>query len=343
MIKIENNISLKNMNTFGIESIAGTVVTFSEINELTEVVQNKTIDLKTCKVQILGGGSNVLFCSDFEGIIIKPRIEFIKIIGEDADFVFVEAGAGMNWDSLVDFAVERNLGGVENLAGIPGNVGAVPVQNIGAYGAEAKNTVHNVKTFNMETLAQQDFSNSQCRFGYRYSIFKEKQNESLLVTSVTFRFLKNPRINIAYGNIESEIKRGKISKPTINDIKIIIRNIRKQKLPDSEVTGNAGSFFKNTVVTEEFAIKLKKFFPKMPVYPTEEPGYRKLSAAWLIDQSGFKGKIMGNAGISPEHALVLINRGNATGQEIVALADEVCECVNAKFGIRLEPEVKIIS
>ena len=290
---------------------------------------------------ILGGGSNILFTGDFNGLIIRNRIEFVKIISGDENYIFISAGAGMNWHSFVLFTIDQNYPGLENLSLIPGCVGAAPIQNIGAYGVEIKNTFHQLNAVNMNDGSLRTFTAEDCRFGYRDSIFKQEERNRYAIVDVTFRFQKNAPLNTTYGTIEEQLKIMNISHPTIRDISNAVIAIRKSKLPDPEIIGNAGSFFKNPEVRIDFYNKLKENYPEIVGYSSTSGNF-KLAAGWLIEQCGWKGKRIANTGMHEKQALVLINYGGATGKELIVHAENVRKSVLEKFGIELEMEVNII-
>jgi UDP-N-acetylmuramate dehydrogenase len=288
---------------------------------------------------ILGGGSNILFTEDFRGTILHPENEDIKIEDRTSDYVIVSAGAGNNWDRFVEWCVDNDLGGLENLSLIPGNTGAVPVQNIGAYGVEAKDIIHQVKAFSLHNGVERSFSNEECRFGYRDSIFKNEEKGKYLITKVFFKLTVNHLYSLSYGSLEEEVSR--LGDRNLKNIRKAVINIRKSKLPDPDLIGNAGSFFKNPVVSNNVAEKLKSQYQKMPVYD-DPSGNKKLAAGWLIEQCGWKGKRTGDAGVHEKQALVIVNYGNATGKQIYDLSESVKKSVFETFDIELEREVEII-
>lgn len=337
MAKLQENYSLKPHNSFGVEAHARYFFSFSRPDELAEFAQSAIY--KRFPKLILGGGSNWLFTRNFEGIVLYPKIFGKKIVAENSQTIRIEAGAGENWDTLVDFAVKHGWGGIENLSLIPGNVGAAPVQNIGAYGTEVSQGIVCVKGFDTETLQSREYSHKQCRFGYRSSLFKEKLKNRFLISSVVFEWQKKPVFRLEYGSLAEKTRNlGEIS---LKNVRRAVIEIRRSKLPDPEIVGNAGSFFKNPVVETAFAQGLKEKHPQMPVYPVSEK-QTKIAAGWLIEHSGWKGKSFGNAGVHHKQALVLVNCGNATGAEILALARKIQQSVAQKFGIRLSPEVNIL-
>jgi UDP-N-acetylmuramate dehydrogenase len=288
---------------------------------------------------ILGGGSNLLFTRDYEGLIIHPLITGIQPDKTIDNVVVVTVGAGVVWDDFVAWAVSNGLGGTENLSLIPGMTGASAVQNIGAYGAEASEIIEAVHTISIESGKREIFTTQECNFGYRQSIFKTDIKGRNLITKISFRLTRDPKPNLLYGNLKTEVeKRGKPSLATTREAVI---EIRRSKLPDPAETGNAGSFFKNPVVPESMALKLQQYSPLMPFYPAGE-GLIKLAAGWLIEQCGWKSYRQGDAGVHDKQALVLVNHGNATGKEIFKLSEEIRASVNSRFGVSLEREVEVI-
>lgn len=291
-------------------------------------------------VLILGGGSNLLFVSDFDGLVLYPNIPGILPEKEDASHVWVRAGAGVEWDDLVEFTVGKGWGGIENLSLIPGKVGAAPVQNIGAYGQEAADTIVSVSGIDLRNGNEWEINASDCRFAYRNSIFKQELKGKFLVTSVLFKLGKFPQLNLSYEGVARMLDG--ISEPTVSDVRNVIVDIRRSKLPDPAVIGNAGSFFKNPVVESDLASRLSESHPSMPQYAVGDVGKVKLSAGWLIDQCGWKGATRGGAGVHEKHALVLVNRGEGTGKEIYDLSEEIRQSVRLRFGVDLEREVLVI-
>lgn len=337
MISIERNISLKAYTTFGIEAKASHFVRFTEADEWFEIAKNR--EFQNLPRLILGGGSNLLFTCDFKGVIIYPDLKGITIESEDENSVLVKAMAGEVWDEFVEWAVNKNFGGIENLSLIPGHIGATPVQNIGAYGAEAKDTIEKVEGIDLETSTYRQLDKSNCQFGYRNSIFKHELKDKFLVTAVYFRLQKNPVPVTHYGNVEEELKN--YPEKTIRSVRQAIIAIRRKKLPDPVEIGSAGSFFKNPFIPRQQAEDLKKIFPSLSSFKVSEE-LTKVSAAWLIDQCGWKGKRTGNVGVHATQPLVLVNYGNATGNEVLNLAKEIEESVYKKFLIHLDKEVIII-
>lgn len=337
MSEIKHNYPLDSLNTFGLVASARyfiEVFSGADIESLTD----KSIFQSNSRL-LLGGGSNLLFKRDYPGLVIQSRIEDVETIQETDEEVVLRVGSGYNWDEFVAWAVSKNYGGIENLSGIPGNVGASPVQNIGAYGVEVGDLIEKVEGFDLDEKSWKEYSREMCEFEYRNSIFKSVLKNSFLISYVHFRLKKNPdSFVLNYGNLEEEFKKGDKSPLSLRNI---ILRIRESKLPDVKEFGNAGSFFKNPVIEEKKAEKLKNSYPGMPVYPASN-GKCKLSAAWLIDQAGFKGCKMGHAASYEHQPLVLVNLGGATADEILDLASQISDSVKLIFGIRLEPEVNII-
>ncbi|NLO02817.1 MAG: UDP-N-acetylmuramate dehydrogenase, partial [Bacteroidales bacterium] len=288
---------------------------------------------------ILGGGSNILFLNDFNGIILYPKIPGINICKEDRQYIWIEAGAGEVWDDLVKFCVDAGLGGLENLSDIPGSVGAAPVQNIGAYGQEAGNAIELVKGYDLVKKETAEFKNSDCEFEYRNSLFKRELKNRFVITSVVFRLDKFPEYNLSYGKVEETVKA--MGEVNLQNIRKAVKNIRSSKLPNVNILGNAGSFFKNPVVKKEVAEKIQSVYSDIPVYQAGG-GQVKIAAGWLIDKSGWRGRRSGNVGVYSQQALVLVNYGGATGEEIYNLSEEITRSVFEKFGISLEREVNCI-
>lgn len=338
-MQVHENYSLQKYNTFGIKVSAKYFSTFASSNELKELLTEKAVTNHL----VLGGGSNILFTKDYNGFILKNEIPGIELISGDEEFVFIRAGAGVPWHCFVTFCVDNNLGGVENLSLIPGNVGASPMQNIGAYGVEIKDVFYELEAFHLKDKTIEKFKVQDCRFGYRDSVFKNKFKDQFAILSVTYLLKKNPDFNITYGAISEELRRMKVEKLSIKAISDAVVRIRTSKLPDPALIGNAGSFFKNPVVGKEKFDLLKEVVKdgKFPFYKNDEQNY-KISAGWLIEQCGWKGYRMGDAGCYSIQALVLVNYGNATGKEIYQLSEEIKISVREKFDIELEREVNIL-
>ncbi|RZL39062.1 MAG: UDP-N-acetylmuramate dehydrogenase [Pedobacter sp.] len=337
-MQIQQNISLKPYNTFGIDVKAAF---FAEI--LNEADLKTLFDhelTKSQKLLIIGGGSNVLFTQDYDGLVIKISIQGIES-KVDGDKVKVRAGAGVVWNDFVNYCVENHYAGVENLSLIPGTVGASPIQNIGAYGVELKDVFESCTAFEIKTGEIKTFSFSDCHFGYRESIFKGELKGQYIITSVTFALKTEARVNTSYGAIETELQRRGIENPGIADVSAAVSHIRVSKLPDPSTIGNAGSFFKNPVIEKyEFADIVAKH-PDVVHYPTADDKI-KLAAGWLIEQCGWKGKIQGNTGTWKNQALVLVNHGNASGKEVYDFSALIIDSVKSTFGVTLEREVNIL-
>ncbi|MDR3351272.1 MAG: UDP-N-acetylmuramate dehydrogenase [Prevotellaceae bacterium] len=334
---VHADYSLKKLNTFGFDVRAKFFAAPETIETLRELLSgNRYARLPQL---ILGGGSNMLFCADFDGLVIQPRITGIEKTAETADDVYLRVGAGVVWDDFVAYAVQHHWGGVENLSFIPGQVGASPVQNIGAYGAEAKDSIRQVECLLCATGERKVFTAEECAFGYRDSIFKQAWRGRAIVTHVVFRLAKQPVLRTHYGTIEEELK--KFPEVTLQTLREAIIAIRRKKLPDPQELGSAGSFFKNPVVPKKLADELIAKDPQMAVYPVNGD-YVKLPAARLIEQAGWKGKRAGAVGVHAQQALVIVHYGGGTGREALALSSLIGQSVYEKFGVQLEPEVNII-
>jgi len=340
---IQENISLKSLNTFGIDVKAEYFAPFhsvSELHELLEFDKRATVNGQRATL-ILGGGSNILFTKDIDGLVIKNEIAGIKEIKEDEHHVYVQVGAGVNWHHFVLHCIHNGWAGVENLSLIPGNVGASPMQNIGAYGVEIKDVFFSLEAFHIPDKKIVHFSLNDCEFGYRESVFKRKLKNEFIITSVTYRLNRVPDFNISYGAIEQELEKMGVKELSLQAVSQAVINIRSSKLPDPAVIGNAGSFFKNPEITNtQFSI-LKTQFPGIVGYELPH-GKVKLAAGWLIEQAGWKGVRRGDSGCHEKQALVLVNYGNAKGKEIYDLSEEILKSVKDKFGVGLEREVNII-
>jgi UDP-N-acetylmuramate dehydrogenase len=297
--------------------------------------------LKEKQKMILGGGSNVLFTQDFDGVILHNQILGKELIKEDDEHVWVKVGAGENWHEWVMYCLQNNWGGIENLSLIPGSVGASPIQNIGAYGVELKDVFHSLEAIQMDTAKIQTFDRDSCQFGYRDSIFKRHAKGKFFICSVTFRLTKKHKLHTGYGAIRSELERMGVSDPGIQDISRAVIQIRQSKLPDPAEIGNGGSFFKNPVVEKALFESIQKQYPNMPHYPQPD-GREKLAAGWLIEQAGWKGKRFGNYGVHKRQALVLVNYGGANGAHIVSMSKEIQADVKHQFGVTLEPEINLV-
>lgn len=339
MIKITENVSLKPLNTFGLEVNARWFTAINNLHDLQELIQHP-IYQKAEKL-IIGGGSNVLFRSDFDGIVIRNQLKGKEVIVETEEEVLVKAAGGEVWHELVMWCIQKGYGGLENLSLIPGCVGASPMQNIGAYGTELKDVFESLEAMNLNDGTVRRFDKQECKFGYRESVFKHELKNQYMIISVTYKLNKKAVINTSYGAINDELRLMGIEHPGMKEVSDAIIRIRKSKLPDPCVTGNAGSFFKNPEVKGSAYEQLKKANPDLVAYELPNGNY-KLAAGWLIEKSGLKGYKMGNAAVHDKQALVLINTGDATGEEIYSLSEYVLKTVFAKFGVKLEREVNII-
>jgi UDP-N-acetylmuramate dehydrogenase len=337
-LKIQTDISLLKFNTFGINVTSKYFIEVNSENDLREIIVEPKL-LKEKKL-VLGGGSNILFTRDFEGAILKNNILGLEIVSESTDEILVKAGAGENWHQFVISCIEKGYGGLENLSLIPGNVGASPMQNIGAYGVEVKDCVEEVTFLDMSTGENEVLKAHECKFAYRSSIFKTTFAGEKFISHVTFRLKKNPRVNTSYGAINDELDRLGLE-ANIKNVSRAVMNIRRSKLPDPRVIGNAGSFFKNPVIEASLAAQLKSMYPDMPNYVAEE-GMIKIPAGWLIEKQGWKGKRIGNYGVHTKQALVLVNYGGARGKEINQLATDIQDDIYKTYGILLEKEVNIM-
>lgn len=336
-MKLTEKASLMPYNTFGIEATADYLIQYDSVPDLQQVLNLELV--RNNKLLHVGGGSNLLFMNDYQGVILHSEICFINRVRDDKDTVFLEVGAGVVWDDFVGYCVKEHLGGVENLSLIPGEVGASAVQNIGAYGVEACDLITEVKAVEISSGSVRIFSKEECNYGYRYSVFKDNLKGQYIITSVVFQLNKVPEFRLGYQHLEEEVlKNGEV---TLENIRKTIIAVRESKLPDPRIAGNAGSFFMNPVVAKELFLELQAVYPNMPHYYVSEHE-EKIPAGWLIDQCGWKGRHIGKAGVHDKQALVLINRGGATGAEIVHLANEIQLSVQQKFGINLHPEVNYI-
>ncbi len=334
---IQHHISLKPYNSFGIDMPAKTFAPFHTENELKELLSARN---PKEPLLVLGGGSNVLLTQPFDGWVLQNRIPGIKVCRENDDFVWVCAGAGENWHHFVTYCIAQGWAGVENLSLIPGCVGASPMQNIGAYGVEIKDVFETLEALHIEDKSAVTFAASDCAFGYRESVFKRSLKNQFIITSVTFRLHKKPVYHTAYGAIQQELEAMGITELSIKAISDAVIRIRKSKLPDPAVTGNAGSFFKNPEIENSLFSTLSQNYPDLPGYPAKE-GYTKVPAGWLIEKAGWKGHREGDAGVHPKQALVLVNYGKATGQQIFDLSEKILQSIQNQFGIVLEREVNI--
>jgi UDP-N-acetylmuramate dehydrogenase len=342
-MQILENISLKPFNTFAIDAKARFMAHIKSVEDIQQVLAS---DLPLNPFLTLGGGSNILFTTDFNGLVLKNDVGGIEIVKEDNEHVYVKTGAGENWHQFVLHCLENGWAGIENLSLIPGCVGASPMQNIGAYGVEIKDVFHELSAFHLEEKCNYKFSLKDCAFGYRDSVFKNKYKDQFVILNVTYRLNKRPVFNTSYGAIEQELEKMGIKELSIDAISQAVINIRSSKLPDPAQTGNAGSFFKNPSVTKEKFLSLKDQFENIVGYENAD-GTVKLAAGWLIEHSGpnestsWKGYRIGDAGVHAKQALVIVNYGGASGHNIYALSEQVLQSVRAKFGVILEREVNI--
>lgn len=338
-LTIVQNHSLKPYNTFGLEAIARYFVEVTTVAQLQEVLQQE--ELKGLPRFILGGGSNILLTKDFEGLVIKNSIKGIELLKEDEKHVWLKVGSGEVWHELVLHTINQGWGGMENLSLIPGQVGAAPMQNIGAYGVELEATFEQLEAVDMQTATVRTFTKEECHFGYRESVFKTTLKGQYCIVSVKFRLSRQPGLNISYGDIKRILDDMQIWEPTVKDVSAAVIKIRQSKLPDPKVLGNSGSFFKNPEIPKEQFDALQQYFPLIPNYPAPN-GLVKVPAGWLIEHAGWKGKRVGNTGSHAQQALVLVNYGGATGQEIYQLALDIQASVRDKFGITIVPEVNVV-
>ena len=332
--------SLKAYNTFGVSAQARYFATFRTNDELRELLQHPTV--RGNKRLILGGGSNMLFTHNFDGVVLKNELKGIEKIAEDEHHYYVKSAAGEVWHDLVMHCIQANYAGLENLALIPGCVGASPMQNIGAYGVEIKDVFHSLEAINIADGSMRVFTLEECKFGYRESVFKRKQKDQWVIVSVTFRLNKRPVLHTEYGAIEEELDKMHLDNISIKDVAKAVINIRSSKLPDPKKIGNAGSFFKNPVVPMDVYRKIQEHHNNAPCFPIDDE-HVKVPAGWLIERAGWKGKNLGNHGVHDKQALVLVNYGGATGNQIYELSTSIIEDVKQKFGIELEREVNIIA
>lgn len=338
MITIETHKSLKDYNTFGIAVRAAYFTQVTSVSELQEALADSTTRKP---IFVISGGSNMLLTQDLDAFVIHINIKGITIVEKKENTIIISANAGENWHEFVQYCIQNNYGGLENLSLIPGYVGSAPIQNIGAYGVELKDTFVNCEAIHITTGALHTFTKTDCNFGYRNSIFKTTAKGQYIITKVTFELSTSEhQLNTGYGAIENELQLQHISKPTIREVSNAIMTIRQSKLPDPKVLGNSGSFFKNPVITTSAFAKLQNAYPKIPSYPIDASCI-KIPAGWLVEQVGFKGKRFGDAGVHDKQALVIVNHGNATGTELLELSITIQETVKAQFDIALETEVNI--
>lgn len=334
---IYENVSLKKFNSFGLNVRADNLATFKlEENAMHFFRKHKG---EGQNFLVIGRGTNILFTSDFHGTIIHPEMDGITLEGKKGNDIIVSAGAGVVWDRLVESTVNNGLGGLENLSLIPGLVGATAIQNIGAYGVEIKNAIEKVRAISLSDGSVREFTNNECSFGYRDSIFKGELKRQYLITKVYFRLSTHPKLCLEYGSLKEEVN--KLGSTSLGNVRKIVIATRQSKLPDPDMIGNAGSFFKNPVMNETAVNVLKAKYPKLPVF-MDHSGGMKIAAGWLIEQCGWKGKKIGDAGVHDKQALVIVNHGNATGKELFDLSEQIKKSVVEKFGICLEREVEVI-
>lgn len=339
-MEIQKNISLKPYNTFNIDVIAKQFALFQSLNELEELFSDSRFTVHDSQL-ILGGGSNILFTKNFDGIVLKNELKGIEVIKEDTEHVYVKAAAGELWHHLVLYCIEHNYAGIENLSLIPGCVGAAPIQNIGAYGVELKDVFYELEAYHWQDKTVQTFKLNDCAFGYRESIFKNKFKNQFIILNITLKLNKHPKFNTQYGAIEKELEAMSVKELSIKNISQAVINIRSSKLPDLKLIGNAGSFFKNPVVSKFRKHTIWEYHKDLVSYPVDAMNY-KLAAAWLIEKCGWKGYRKGDAGCNPLQPLVLVNYGNASGEEIYELSEQIIQSVKKEFGVVLEREVNII-
>lgn len=335
---IQENFNLSGYNTMGIAAKARYFCSVQTVEELQSLLADSRF--KDIPKFMMGGGSNVLFISDYEGLVIHMDIKGISIDREDEENVILDVGAGENWHELVLHCVEKGWGGIENLSLIPGSVGAAPIQNIGAYGVELEEVFESLEAVDLKTGELKSFNKEECRFGYRDSVFKNDLKGQSVITGVKLRLRKSPEINTSYRALSEKLEEKDIKNPSIKDVSEAVIEIRQNKLPDPAEIGNTGSFFKNPVISKEQFDELKSNYPDIPSYPAGEKV--KVPAAWLIDQCGWKGKRFGDAGVHKMQALVIVNYGNATGEEIWNLAQKIQVSVKERFGVSLTPEVNVV-
>jgi len=336
-MQVQENISLRPYNTFGIDAKASLFVKVSSKEQLSEIAYNSGLPADK---HIIGGGSNILLTKDIQGLTIHNCIKGIELIKEDDNHVWLRVGSGEVWHEFVLYAIGKNWAGIENLALIPGTVGAAPMQNIGAYGIEVKDVIHEVTAWHWEDKQYITLDNAACRFGYRDSIFKHELKQKTFITEVVFKLNKQASFNTSYGAIQQELDKNGMTELSIRAIADAVIAIRSSKLPDPKHIGNAGSFFKNPTIPAEQYKQLKEQYPDMPSYPVDDM-HVKVPAGWLIEQCGFKGHKTGHTGVHEKQALVLVNHGGANGNEVWNLSEKILQAVNKKYGIALEREVQV--
>lgn len=340
MLNIEENINLGPYTTLKIPALAKYFVVIENENEIQEAIA--LANTKNLPLFILGGGSNLLFSKDLQVIVLKNELKGIKIVKETDEQVHLEAASGESWSAVVHYAVSNNWGGIENLFYVPGTVGAAPVQNIGAYGVELKDVFESLRAMDLKSGEIKTFSVDDCHFGYRDSVFKNEAKNRYFILSITLRLTKKPELKLDYGDIKAKLEEKNIKEPSVKEVAEIIREIRDSKLPNPAVLANAGSFFKNPEVSKAFFNKLQLEYPEIKYFPGSKEGLIKIPAGWLIEQAGFKGERFGNVGMYEKQALILVNYGGASAQEVLDHTNRVQTGVEQKFGIKIEPEVNII-
>lgn len=334
---IKSNINLKSLNTFGLSAIAKSFASFTSISDLDHLLSKN----RNQELMILGGGSNLLLTKDIECLVLKNDLRGIEIISESEHHALLKTMGGENWHDVVLFAIDNKLGGIENMSLIPGSAGAAPMQNIGAYGAEIKDVFVELEAYEIHTGKIKIFDKEACQFGYRESVFKRDLKGKFIIVSMTLKLSKKPEVNTSYGAIENRLDEMNINNPSIKDVSDAVIYIRQTKLPDPKKIGNSGSFFKNPVISKSQFESLKEKFPEVANYPVDE-NHVKIAAGWLIDQAGWKGKTLGNYGVHKNQALVLVNYGGASGQDIYQLSEDIMTSVKETYGIELEREVNVI-
>src|SRR5690554_426089 len=335
---LQRNVNLAPFTTFAVEAKTAYFASFTTIEELKKLLS----EVKDRKLLILGGGSNILFRNNFDGVTLHNKIQGISTVKEDENYIVLKVGAGEVWHDFVLYTLSKGWGGVENLSLIPGSVGASPMQNIGAYGVEIKDVFESLEAVEISSGELRTFSHEECQFGYRESVFKKSLKDKYVITSVSYRLSKHPVLNTSYGAIENELKSMGILHPTIQDVSKAVIAIRQSKLPDPKEIGNVGSFFKNPIISLSHFEKLKKEYPEIPSYKVSEVEV-KVPAGWLIDKAGWKGKTIQNYGVHKKQALVLVNYGKASGEDIYELSEKIIKDIQLRYGILLEREVNIIS
>tara|TARA_B110000977_G_scaffold69581_1_gene94517 strand:+ start:13018 stop:14034 length:1017 start_codon:yes stop_codon:yes gene_type:complete len=338
-MNVIENYPLIKLNTFGIDVKAKYFTSINTVNELIEI--KKSEKFKDHELLILGGGSNILFTKDFNGLVILNNIKGKEIVDQNEDSIILKIGAGENWHELVMYCVDNGWGGIENLSLIPGNTGTAPMQNIGAYGVEIKETFVELEALEISSGKIVKFSNSECEFGYRESVFKNKMKNKYIILNITLELNKNPILNINYGDVKAILETKKIETPTIKDVSNAIISIRQRKLPDPKKIGNSGSFFKNPIIDINLLKLIEEKYPNVVSYKINENEF-KIAAGWMIEKAGWKGKKFNNFGVHENQALVLVNYGLANGKEIFNLSEKIILDIKEKFGITLEREVNII-